>query len=483
MKKTYVIDTNILLHNPKALLLFDDNNIVIPDVVIDELDNHKRTPGEIGANARQASRLLDDFRKDTSNGDLISGYSLPGGGSLKIEMNCIDVEMPSSWKDTSDLRILRVCKGVKQHIKDEEVILVTNDSFLRIKASILGIKSEEFTSERAPSPEDLFQGRRIAFVSSETLYELYSGNTISPSELKYYSDDGEQIEMPPLKLHEYLLIKNELNPSQSVLCIYNNTSIKKLSNPDTSVYGIKPQNVGQKFLMDALLRPAKEAPLVIVKGPAGTGKTLLALAAGLEATIEKRDYRHVLYLRGNTKLDEDIGFLPGTETEKMDWALRPVRDNLEIILNHNYKSQKSSKKAPRYEYNDFADDKPTASSEEDIKDKCNEFFDRGYINIEAIAHMRGRSIAGTFVIIDEAQNLTPKQVRTLLSRCAKDTKIILLGDPYQIDHPFLDFRTNGLCYAADRMAGSPTTYQTTMLDSECERSELSVEVYNRMTEH
>lgn len=483
MKKTYIIDTNILLHNPRALLLFEDNDIIIPDIVIDELDNHKRTPGEIGANARQASRMLDEFRRDIANGDLLSGYSLPSEGLLKIEMNCTNVEMPSSWKDTSDLRILRVCKGMKENFPDKEVVLVTNDSFLRIKASILGISSEEFTSERVPSPEDLFQGRRVAFISNENMETLYRGGSISASELKYYSDSGETLIMPDLKLHEYLLIKNEINPSQTILCIYENNSVKKLSSPDAGVYGIRPQNVGQKFLIDALVRPASEAPLVIVKGPAGTGKTLLALAAGLEATIEKRAYRHVLYLRGNTKLDEDIGFLPGTETEKMDWALRPVRDNLEIILNHSYKAPKPNKKSARYEYNDFADDKPAAFSDEDIKDKCNEFFDRGYINIEAIAHMRGRSIAGTFVIIDEAQNLTPKQIRTLLSRGSKDTKIILLGDPYQIDHPFLDFRTNGLCYAADRMAGSPTTYQTTMLDSECERSELSIEVYNRMTDH
>lgn len=482
MKKIYVIDTNILLHNPNALLLFEDNDIIIPDVVIDELDNHKRTPGEIGANARQASRMLDGFRQDKKNGNLISGYTLPSGGQLKIEMNCTNIKMPSFWKDSSNLRILRVCKGLKNDNPQKDVILVTNNSFLRIKASVLGILSEELTSERAPSPEDLFQGRRIAFASEDAINRLYSNETVSPSELKYYSDNGKEIKMPDLKIHEYLLIKNELNPEQTVLCIYDE-KIKKLRHPDSGVYGIKPKNVGQKFLIDALARPANEAPLVIVKGPAGTGKTLLALAAGLEATIEKGEYRRVLYLRGNTKLDEDIGFLPGTETEKMDWALRPVRDNLEIILNYNYKQQKTNKKQARYAYNDFAEDKPDNFSEKDIQDKCDEFFDRGYINIEAIAHMRGRSIAGTFVIIDEAQNLTPKQVRTLLSRCAKDTKIILLGDPYQIDHPYLDFRTNGLCYAADRMAGSPTTYQTTMLDSECERSELSVEVYNRMTEH
>lgn len=487
-KKTYVLDTNILLHNPHALLSFEDNDIILPDVVIDELDNHKKEKGEIGANARAAARMLDKFRIDTKNGDLINGYTLPTTGILRIEMNCVDTKMPDTWKNTPDLRILRVCKGLKD--KGNKIILVSNDSYVRIKASILGIAAEEFTTERAPMPEDLFQGRRDAFATSENIDAFYSNKSLPESALIYLDDDYEEYEAEPLKLHEYVLIKSIENPSKSAIGIFDGEKIVTLNNVDSRPYGIKAKNVGQKFIIDALQRDASEAPLVIIKGPAGTGKTLVALAVGLEAVQEKQKYRKILYLRGNTKLDEDIGFLPGTEGEKLEWALRPVRDNLEVMfssgkdeddLSMGKKTKKGNKRYDSY-YESEYDDKGFLTSEMQLKDKCDEIFERGYINIEAVAHMRGRSVANTYVIIDEAQNLTPKQIRTLLSRCSKDTKIVLLGDPYQIDHPYLDFRTNGLCYAADRMAGSPTTFQISLIEDECERSELSLEIAKRMSD-
>jgi PhoH-like ATPase len=279
-----------------------------------------------------------------------------------------------------------------------------------------------------------------------------------------------------------VLIKAFENPNQSAIGIFDGKNIVPLVNEKYVPFGIVPKNVGQRYIMDALVRPASEAPLVIVKGPAGTGKTLVALAVGLEEVIENGNYEKVLYLRGNVKLDEDIGYLPGTEKEKLDWALRPVRDNLKVIFRpekETYSSKKKSKRTNAYG-SDY--DKDFLTDDMMLKDKIDELFEREYIDIEAVAHMRGRSIDSTFVIIDEAQNLTPKQIRTLLSRCSTDTKIILLGDPNQIDHPFLDFRTNGLCYAADRMAGSETTYQLSMLEEECERSELSLEISKRMSD-
>lgn len=485
MVKTYILDTNVLLHNPHALFSFEDNNVVLPDVVIDELDNHKKDKGEVGANARATSRFLDKMRQDTKNGDLLNGYKLETGGTLRIEMNCIDTPMPASWKDTPDLRILRVCKGLLNKINnDESVILVSNDSYVRIKASILGIKAEEFLTERAPSPEDLYQGRRLAYTDNENINLLYLEKVIDESKLVYLDEDKMEIKMPPLTRNEYLLIKGLQNESQSALAFFNGEKVELLSNKslNSKPFDIIPRNVGQKFMIDALQRSAQEAPLVIIKGPAGTGKTLIALAVGLEQIIDKKNYRKILYLRGNTKLDEDIGYLPGTEQEKMEWALRPVRDNLEVILGGVDKDDKMPQDKKRKD-KDQDDVKYQMSSEDILKDKCDEFFDRGYISIEAVAHMRGRSVAGTYVIIDEAQNLTPKQVRTLTSRASKNTKIVLMGDPYQIDHPFLDFRTNGLCFAADRMAGSKTTFQISTLDEECERSELSLEVSKRMGDH
>lgn len=496
-KKTYVLDTNILLHNPHALLSFEDNDVILPDVVIDELDHHKSDKGEVGANARAVARMLDKFREDRKNGNLIDGYTLPTTGILRVEMNCVDTVMPSTWKDTPDLRILRVCKGLKD--KDKDIILVSNDGYVRIKADILDVKAEEFTTERAPMPEDLFQGRREAYASAENISKFFKEKKLSEKCLMYFDDMSEEdddpelveIEMEPLKLHEYVSIKAIDNPSTSAIGIFDGTNIVPLDYMNLRPYGIKAKNVGQKFIIDALERSPQEAPLVIIKGPAGTGKTLIALAVGLEAVQEKGMYRKILYLRGNTKLDEDIGFLPGSEGEKLEWALRPVRDNLEVMFSagmHDEEDMSMSKKGKKGQrkynskYEEDYDDKGFLTNEVQLKDMCDEIFERGYINIEAVAHMRGRSVANNFVIIDEAQNLTPKQIRTLLSRCSKDTKIVLLGDPYQIDHPYLDFRTNGLCYAADRMAGSPTTFQISLIEEECERSELSLEISKRMSD-
>lgn len=482
-KKTYVLDTNVILHNPHSLLSFQDNNIIIPDVVIDELDKHKRDNGEIGANARQASRMIDEWRLSSNeeNGNLLDGFKLPNGGIIRVEMNCVNTEMPSTWKETADLRILRVCKGLKE--KGMKIILVSNDGFVRIKASILGIEAQDYKTEKAPSPEDLYSGRRIAFTSSEKISSFYTNKVLKEEDLKYYSEDGTEIKSLPLILHEYVLIKANDGTNASALGIFNGKDIVPLVDEKYTPLGIIPKNVGQKFIVDTLVRPASEAPLSIVKGPAGTGKTLVALAVGLDEVIEKNHYKRILYLRGNTKLDEDIGFLPGTEQEKLDWALRPVRDNLEVIFNAKEPSDNDSKKKSR-KSNPYGSDYDKDFIDDDlmIKDIIDELFERGFINIEAVAHMRGRSIANTFVIIDEAQNLTPKQIRTLLSRCSTDTKIVLLGDPNQIDHPFLDYRTNGLCYAADRMAGSATTYQLSMVDDECERSELSLEISKRMSD-
>ena len=482
MSKTYVLDTNVILQNPHSLLSFEDNNIIIPDVVIDELDKHKRDNGEIGANARQAARMLDDWRTDPKkeNGNLLDGYHLPNSGTLRVEMNCVNTEMPSSWKETPDLRILRVCRGLKE--KGENIILVSNDGFVRIKASILGIEAQDYKTEKAPSPEDLYSGRREAYVSSKAINDFYKNKELEVSELKYYTDEGTQIDGLPLTLHEYVLMR-AAETGQSAIGIFDGKKIIPLVDEADNPFGIIPKNIGQKYIVDATRRPADEAPLVIVKGPAGTGKTLIALAVGLEEVMDKHNYKRILYLRGNTKLDEDIGFLPGSETEKLDWALRPVRDNLEVIFSSEPSSSTGNEKKSRKQNAYGSDyDKGFLTNDMMLSDTIAEVFERGYINIEAVAHMRGRSVANTFVIIDEAQNLTPKQIRTLLSRCSKDTKIILLGDPNQIDHPFLDYRTNGLCYAADRMAGSETTYQISMIEDECERSELSLEISKRMSD-
>lgn len=220
--------------------------------------------------------------------------------------------------------------------------------------------------------------------------------------------------------------------------------------------------MGQKFLQEALMQEAETAPLVIVKGPAGTAKTFYSLAVGLDKiyNADKKSYRRILITRPNVQFDEDIGFLPGTEQEKIAPYLRPVIDNLEILVDRNEKE--------RYK------------NEKELKGKIDELFARGIIMAEAMNFIRGRSITHTYLIIDEAQNLTPKQVKGIVTRVGKGTKVILLGDPGQIDHPLLDERTNGLSYASEKMKGSPLCYQISMLTEECERSALALDAAQRM---
>ena len=500
MKKIYVLDTNVLLHSTNALTSFEDNYVIIPDVCIDELDNHKRDKGEIGVNARTTARILDKMREDKDNGDLLNGYHLDTGGIIKVEMNHIDAKVPVSWRETPDLRILRVCVGILNDVKKGEffdvapstpVILVSNDSYLRIKASLIGIKAEIFDTESAPDEDNIYNGRTTTYINPFDLNKVFSDSSIEEKSLYYFANDedaynyyiGENVtplKREPLVENEYLIIKS-MSGQGGFLARYRNGKISMLPDEfsERSVFGIKAKNAGQKFIFDALLRSPKECPLVIIKGPAGTRKTLLAIATGLHKVIDDETYRKILYLRGNTKLDEDIGFLPGTEEEKMEWALRPVKDNLEVILSS---SNKLSKMIP--DRRDDPDDvKYSFTPENILNENARYFFDQGYITIEPVAHMRGRSIAGTFVIIDEAQNLTPNQVKTLISRAGNDTKIVLMGDPYQIDHPYLDFRTNGLCYASDKLKSSKLVAQITLTEEECERSELSLEISRRMNKN
>ena len=227
-------------------------------------------------------------------------------------------------------------------------------------------------------------------------------------------------------------------------------------------YGIKPRNAGQYFLQEALMKSAEKAPLVIVKGMAGTAKTFYSLAVGLEKVLNNPtgEYRRILICRPNAQFDQDIGFLPGDEQEKISPLMRPIVDNLEQLID--------------------SDEEERYQDEQELQGKIEEIFARGLIQTEAMNFIRGRSFVKTYLIIDEAQNMTPNQVKGIITRAGKGTKIILLGDPNQIDRPFLDERTNGLSYASEYMKGSPLCYQITMFAEECERSELAMDAIHRL---
>lgn len=461
LKRTYVIDTNVILYSPNAILSFGENDVVIPEVVLEELDKFKKDKNDLGANARHAARLLDKLRKE-GNGKINTGIDLPGGGKLRVEMNHYDTEMPPTWnKLKGDNRIIQVCKGLKE--AGEDVYLITKDIFERIKADIVDIEVEDFYEKMVPEKDDQYTGRVDVYVSSNDMDKFFKEKSLSSEVLLWYDDETSEYMAPPLEINEFLIIHSKDNPRQTALGRYNGKEIVPLYYKETPIFGLTPRNVGQKFMLECLLTSAEIAPLVVVKGPAGTAKTLFSLAAGLHNILENdkgKKYRRILVCRPNVTMDEDIGFLPGTEQEKISPFMRPIYDNLQILVD--------------------SDEKERYRNEGELEDKVEELFERKIITTEAVAYLRGRSIVRNYVIIDEAQNLTPKQVKSIITRVGEGTKLVLIGDPEQIDHPFLDSRSNGLCYASEKMKGSSLCYQVTLKYDECERSPLAYEAAKRL---
>lgn len=458
MKRTYVLDTNVILYSPAALMSFGDNDVVIPEVVLEELDSFKKDKTDLGANARYAARLIDRLRK---LGNLNTGVDLPGGGKLRVEMNHYDTELPITWdKKKADNRIIQVCKGLKE--KGEDVYLITKDTFERIKADIVNIKVEDFYEKVVPEYDNQYTGRIEVYLSSESLEKFFHEKKISLEKLLFYSEEDQKYSVPTLEVNQFVILHNMDNPKQTALGRFDGKDIVPLIFKDMNLMGINPRNVGQRFMLECLCSNAEKAPLVIIKGPAGTAKTLFSLAAGLHKIIEEEsgEYRKILICRPNVTMDEEIGFLPGTEQEKIAPFMRPVYDNLQILVD--------------------SDEKERYKNEKELDDKVNELFQRRIITTEAVAYLRGRSIVKNWVIIDEAQNLTPKQVKSIITRVGEGSKLILIGDPDQIDQPFLDSRSNGLCYASEKMKGSPLCYQVTLKFDECERSTLAYEAAKRL---
>ena len=422
MEKIYILDTNVLIQAPYAVECFEDNEVVLPMTVLEELDNLKKEEGEKGANVRKVIRILETHR---GNGNLIEGVRTEQGGILRVEKNYLNVELPPDLPEhKSDNRILKVCLGLsKEGLK--QVILVTKDILLRIKAQLVGIQAEDFTTEQVAGHEEQYLGRKEVFVSEE-LFKDFKKKGV-PVEHVYCCDSNGTCSRPELFENEFVILKADQSSKKTQLGRVEKGVIRKLEYRKATPYGVVPRNAGQYFLQEALMQPAEKAPLVIVKGMAGTSKTFYSLAVGLEKVLNNPsgEYRRILICRSNALFDSDIGFLPGDEQE--------------------------------------------------LQDKVQEIFDRGLIQTEALTFILGRSIIKTYLIIDEAQNMTPAQIKGIITRAGAETKIVLLGDPNQIDRPYLDDRTNGLSYAAEHMKGSPLCWQITLLPEECERSALATE--------
>lgn len=409
MKKTFVVDTNVLLHSHQSLFSFKDNDVVIPLGVIEELDRFKSFNDERGREARQASRELDRLR---SKGSLADGVPLKTGGTLQILLD-FDKEMPFGIEldvHKVDNRILACALFLKK--QGRTVVLISKDINCRIKADALGIDTEDFETNK---------------VDIDELYSGWRELVLPVSKIEsFLRDEGLVYEEDDLFKNEFVLLKAAENENKTALAKYDGfeRKLRPLFHVNSKPWGVEPLNLQQKFAIELLL--CNEIQLVTLVGRAGTGKTLLALACGLQKTIDEHLFRKLLVSRPIMPLGKDIGFLPGSKDEKLSHWMQPIFDNLEFVMDRLYKNS------------------------DDVDKKIRFLIESQKVQIEAITYIRGRSIPKQFLIVDEAQNLTPHEVKTIISRAGEGTKVVLTGDPYQIDNPYLDSSSNGLNYVIEK---------------------------------
>lgn len=400
--KTYILDTNVLLHDPTSIFAFEDNEVVIPLAVIEELDTFKTSDNENGKNARIVIRTIDELR---ANGNIQTGIPLRNNGSLRIEIDRNEYIAPLLEQKLPDNKIIGVALYCKNVSPTNTAILVSKDINMRVKCDVLGVNAQDYKSDRvAVKADELYTGYCELFVDDKLIDMFYQGMPIKLSE-----------ELFP---NQFLLLKSIINESKTALARYINKDepLTFVSN-HKDIWGIVPKNKEQRFCMNLLLDPT--VPLVSLIGLAGSGKTLLSIAAGLQQTLNKSIYKKIIISRPIQPMGRDIGFLPGTLEEKMNPWIAPLNDNLEFLFDGD---------AQQLDY----------------------LKDNGTIKVEALTYIRGRSIPKSFIIIDEAQNLTAHELKTIVTRVGEGSKLVLTGDVEQIDSPYLDALTNGLSIVVEK---------------------------------
>lgn len=434
MKKYYVLDTNVLLHDVNSLYAFGDNDVVIPIVAIEELDRFKKDLNEIGRNARQVSRILDTLR---ASGPLYKGVDLKNGGTIRVFIpeKRINHLPPELIVDKADNEILSVAIDLKES-SDKPVILVTKDTNLRIKADALGLTATGYDVDRVEISE-LYEGISTLKVSKNQIDDFYEKGKMDLGEVEARPNEG-------------FVLQDEGNEKHTALARYDKESncLTPLNITNDSIWSIYPRNAEQRFAMDLLLDDSIK--LVSLAGKAGTGKTLLALAVGLKKVVDEEAYGRLLVSRPIFPLGKDIGFLPGDVKEKLIPWMQPIFDNLELIFGSEGKHKKKRDgKHQRY----------------------TELMGEGILEIEPLTYIRGRSIPNQYLIVDEAQNLTPHELKTIITRAGDNTKIVVTGDPYQIDNPYIDSSSNGLSYVVERFKNEAIAGHATLVKGE--RSKLA----------
>lgn len=429
-QKTFVLDTNVLLFDPSAINKFGNNKVFIPLIVVEELDRFKKDQNENGRNARYFARLVDGLRQE---GSLAKGVKLPGGGSLMISI----LREPVTVHAGIDLSIndnLILANALFLKESGENTILITKDINLRLKADALSMPAEDYETSEI-SIDELYSGSRTFEVTTERLGEFEKNRYLG-------LDDKER---KTFFANEYVIVHETGNPHKRQLGRYHHKKggIVPLIKSREGVWGIHPKNVEQQFAFDALLN--HEISLVSLVGKAGTGKTLLAIAAGLESSIGKQQYSRVLVSRPIVPMGRDLGFLPGDVNDKLGPWMQPIFDNIDFLFGN----QRASNETTTWD----------------------ELINQGLLHVEPLTYIRGRSLPGQYMIVDEAQNLTPHEIKTIITRAGEGTKIVLTGDSEQIDNPYLDSINNGLVYCIDRLKKEDIVAHTRLVQGE--RSPLS----------
>jgi PhoH-like ATPase len=435
MKKTFVIDTNVLLHNSDCIESFADNLVVLPMAVIEELDKFKTHNDELGRNARQVIRNIDSLR---SEGNLRDGVPLKNGGILRIVHSVPPRSESGLEEDGMDNRILRM--AYELHRQGERVIFVSKDINARLKADALGLQAVDFEKQKV-NFDELFTGYAELVVPPEIIDAFFKSKTLKHSLVQDHYPN------------EFILLRDETNSKRKALGRVTEPGVMKhLSDQYEQVWNLQSRNKEQRMAVELLMDP--EVQIVTLIGKAGTGKTLLALAAALHSTLKHRRYDRILVSRPIIPMGKDIGYLPGAKEEKLSHWMQPIFDNLTYLLHDGAEESGKKKKSKTT---------PQERTEKLMRDSV--------LVLEALTYIRGRSIPRQYVIVDEAQNLTPHEVKTIVSRAGEGTKMVLTGDPYQIDNPYLDASSNGLTYTAERLKPLALHGHVTLKNSE--RSELA----------
>ncbi len=406
-KKMFVLDTNVILHNPDALTSFTDNEVMIPMDVIEELDKFKRSSDERGRNAREASPGTHALRR--RGGSPQQGVKLEGGGLITTSTRMIEGETFGLDLAKIDNRIVLLAKIYKS--EGRRVIFVSKDISARIKADALGLPAMDFEKQKVDFAK-LYSGWKETEVDSDDLD-------------RFLKNERLEITGADLYANQMILLKDKEDDKHSAIGRYSveKKAAIRLNAENIDLYGIRPRNKEQAMASELLLND--NIRLVTLLGQAGTGKTLLAMGAALRKVIDENAYRRILVSRPIMPLGKDIGYLPGTKDEKISQWMLPIFDNMEFILDHRRGKTEGAEA----------------------------LVDNGILQMEAVTHMRGRSISKQFIIIDEAQNLTPHEVKAIISRVGPGSKMVLTGDPFQIDNPYLDASSNGLTYAVEKLKG------------------------------